>query len=103
MWRVPGTKEYDAQAAVDRLRARLVTDLMAELKAQSRTGATGFGSLNLQELKIIQDSAAKLNPDQTEQAFEAELKKVRDRLELIMREPDGGPVGARRGLGPNPY
>ena len=93
--RVPGTQAYDAQASIDRLRARLVTDLLAELKSQSRTGATGFGQLNLQELKIMQDSAAKLNPGQSEAAFEAELKKIKDRLQMIMREPDAG----KRGLG----
>jgi len=86
---VKGTDAYNAQAAIDRVRARLVTDLMAELKAQSRTGATGFGQLNLQELKIIQDSAAKLDPGQSEAVFAAELKKIRDRLELILKEPAG--------------
>jgi hypothetical protein len=83
---VPGTGAYNAQAAVDRLRARLVTDLMAELKSQSRTGATGFGQLNLQELKIIQDSAAKLDPGQSEEAFQTELQKIRSRLQLILQD-----------------
>jgi len=69
------------------VKARLVTDLLAELKAQSRTGATGFGQLNLQELKIMQDSAAKLNPNQSERAFEAELRRIRQRLEMILKEP----------------
>lgn len=87
-WRIPGTSAYDANTSVERLRARLVTDLMGELKAQSRTGATGFGQLNQSELKIMQDSAAKLNPGQSEAAFEAELKKIRDRVKMILREPE---------------
>lgn len=95
--RVPGTNAYNAQAAIDRLRARLVTDLMAELKSQSRTGATGFGQLNLQELKIIQDSAAKLDPGQSEQAFQTELQKIRQRLLLILQDEPGKAGGAAPG------
>ena len=84
---IPGSEALNAQAMIDRVKARLVTDLLAELKAQSRTGATGFGQLNLQELKIMQDSAAKLNPNQSERAFEAELRRIRQRLEMILKEP----------------
>lgn len=87
---IPGTQAYNAQASIDRLRARMVTDLMAELKAQSRTGATGFGQLNAQELKVMQDSAAKLDPGQGEKAFQTELQNIRRRLELILKD---GPPG----------
>jgi hypothetical protein len=99
-WRIPGTSAYDANTSVERLRARLVTDLMGELKAQSRTGATGFGQLNQSELKIMQDSAAKLNPGQSEAAFEAELKKIRDRVRMILREPEASKrsMAPRKGI-----
>ena len=89
---VPGSAAYDGNVAIDRLRARLVTDLMAELKSQSRTGATGFGQLNIQELKLIQDAAAKLNPRQSPESFTAELVKIRDRLILILQEPGPAPA-----------
>ena len=52
--------------------------------------------MNLQELKIIQDSAAKLDPNQSEAAFAAELQKIRDRLELILKEPTAGASGGAR-------
>jgi hypothetical protein len=97
---VPGTEAFDANASINRLRSRLVIDLMAEMKAQSRTGATGFGQLNMQELKILMDSAAKLDPKQSEEVFAIELRKIRDRLEKILKDPmsskspsgDGGAI-----------
>jgi hypothetical protein len=38
-------KATAAKAAFDNLKARLVIDLIAEMKSQSKTGATGFGQL----------------------------------------------------------
>jgi hypothetical protein len=45
-----------------RIKANAVFEELANLKAQSKTGATGFGALNLEELKTIQNKAATLDP-----------------------------------------
>ena len=45
---------------INKLMADRVTNIMAQMKAQSRTGATGFGQLNKSELKLIQDAATAL-------------------------------------------
>jgi hypothetical protein len=84
---IPGTSAYDAQASIDRLKARMVTDLLAELKSQSRTGATGFGQVSEKELKILEDSAAKLNPGQSERVFTAELRRIRAQLTKWLETP----------------
>ena len=43
---IPGTEPYNARVALNRLKGRQITDLLGELKSQSRTGATGFGALS---------------------------------------------------------
>jgi hypothetical protein len=45
-----------------RIRANAVFEELANLKSQSKTGATGFGALNLEELRTIQNKAATLDP-----------------------------------------
>lgn len=89
LWRIQGNPAFAANASIDRIRARMVTDLMAKMKAQSRTGATGFGQLTEKELKLLQDAAAKLNPGLPEQVFEKELQRIRRDLERMVMEPTG--------------
>ena len=79
--------------ALYRLRARLVIDLLGKLKAQSRTGATGFGALSEKELKILMDSASKLDPGQSEDVFTAELVAIRKKLDKMMQQPAPGAGG----------
>jgi hypothetical protein len=104
---VPASKAADAKAALDRLTGTLVIELMAEMKAQSRTGATGFGQLSERELAVLLQAATKLsNRNMSEGAFAAELKRIRDKMGLVYqndqpsRKPknttDGPTVGERR-------
>ncbi|MGV1037937.1 MAG: hypothetical protein ACOYD0_13065 [Candidatus Nanopelagicales bacterium] len=97
---VPGFSARDAQATIDQLRSRLVVDLMGEMKAQSKTGATGFGALSEKELKVLQDSAGKLDPSQSEAAFAKELKRIRSMVVKVIQEP--GQPGASQTLKTSP-
>lgn len=45
-----------------RIRNNAVFEELANLKSQSKTGSTGFGALNLEELRTIQNKAATLDP-----------------------------------------
>lgn len=85
---IPGTDTANALASMNRLRGRMVTDLLGELKAQSRTGATGFGALSEKELGILQSSASKLeNSSMSDQDVMAELRRIRERLLRVKEEP----------------
>jgi len=55
-----------------------VIDTIAEMKAQSKTGATGFGALNGRELDQLESKARRLNPQSP--TFEADLKYIEDSL-----------------------
>lgn len=85
---VPGTATANASASMNRLRGRLVVDLLGELKAQSRTGATGFGALSDKELSLLQSSASKLeNANMSDQDVVSELVRIREQLLRVKEEP----------------
>ena len=98
---VPESKAADAKAALDRLTGTLVIDLMREMKEQSRTGATGFGALSERELATLQQAASKLsNRNMSEQAFAAELQRIRDKARLVYNDTRPLRPGARTTLNP---
>jgi hypothetical protein len=68
-----------AMAKLDHLIGLLDVNKLREMKAQSRTGATGFGALNEKELGILESAGSTLrNRRQGEGAYAAELKRIRD-------------------------
>lgn len=79
-----------AHAAKERLRNLLTLDILQELKRQSKTGATGFGQMNLRELKVLEDAASKLDhPNMREEDFNRELSRIRIKLnELLSDAPN---------------
>jgi len=84
---VPGSPEADAAASLARVKARMVVDLIADMKQQSKTGATGFGQLSDKERIILEDSAAKLRTAQSDTAIRDELLRIRDLLKKAMLPP----------------
>jgi hypothetical protein len=54
---IPGTQRKNWEANVDKLKSQRIIDLMAQMKAVSKTGATGFGQLSEKELKVLQDAS----------------------------------------------
>jgi len=56
----PGWEARDWTNNVNKLKSQKIVDLIAEMKNVSKTGATGFGSLNKEELKVLQDASTAL-------------------------------------------
>jgi hypothetical protein len=82
------------QAALEQLTARRITDLIQEMKAQSRTGATGFGQLNRSELALLERGATQLtNRRMAPERAAALLVELRQRLDRILA-PGAGDVAA---------
>lgn len=89
-----GSPEYTANASINAIKSKQVLDLIQRMKTASETGATGFGALNLQELRVLENSATMLNdPAISDEVFEREMNKIRDRLQLIMADPTETPSG----------
>jgi hypothetical protein len=67
----------DARAAMNQLMEQAVTDFLGELKAQSRTGATGFGALSQEELRLVQNASSQLrNPKISSERVRTELERI---------------------------
>jgi hypothetical protein len=80
---------------LDLLLSRQIVELINDMKSQSKTGATGFGQLNKEELKILQDGATALKADIGEtqameilNKMEKQLAKVRERRNTFLTFED---------------
>lgn len=83
MGNLPGMKNADKQAALDRLSSQLIVNLITEMKQASKTGATGFGQLSDREGRILESAAAQLSQAQSEPQFLQAMKEVRDSINRI--------------------
>lgn len=76
-----GEQGQTALADIDRLQGLLDINKLSEMKAQSRTGASGFGVLSEKELGVLESAASTLrNRRQSEAAYATELKRIRDAI-----------------------
>lgn len=74
----------DASAALQQIVGQQIVDLIADMKAQSRTGATGFGQLSVRELDVLEAAATQLTRRLSEPQALSELKKLREKMALVM-------------------
>ena len=65
---------------VEELRGFLTGKGLEKLKTQSKTGATGFGALNKEELEIIKGLEGRLNLANTREEFDRVLNDVKTRF-----------------------
>ena len=95
---IPGSKTADAEVTLNQLVSKSIVNLIAEMKSQSRTGATGFGQLNLREMQVLQQAANKLSSTwQSDESARKELVRLREKLQLAFLEEDGGVSMSRPG------
>lgn len=86
---IPTTDGYAGRKTIERLQSLLVKDLIAEMKNQSRTGATGYGALNMAELELLKAGASKLDTGLSEEDFKIEVLKIREKLNKILQDDSG--------------
>jgi hypothetical protein len=69
---------------VTALNSQKTIDLISRMKQQSKTGATGFGSVTEKELDLLQSDIVKLN--YRSPTFKADLKRVEDKWKEIINK-----------------
>jgi hypothetical protein len=85
-----GLPNSDAKALANltsNIKAAFSVEEIAKLKAQSKTGATGFGSLAVKELETIQNAVTALDP--ADKNYPEQLKTIResfDRWKKLMEQ-----------------
>jgi hypothetical protein len=83
---IPGREATDAAAALEQVLGQQVVDLISDMKAQSRTGATGFGQLSVRELEVLQSAATQLTRRLSEPAALRELSAIQESLQKILKD-----------------
>lgn len=58
---VPTSDARKLQGKLDTIKSNLAAAMLEDLKSQSKTGASGLGALNKEELKVLQTSKASLD------------------------------------------
>lgn len=58
---LPKTDARKLQGKLDTIKSNLAAAMIEDMKSQSKTGATGLGALNREELKVLQTSKASLD------------------------------------------
>jgi hypothetical protein len=82
--RVPWTDPLALNNLVTALNSEKVLSTLAEMKAQSRTGASGLGAVSERELVLLMARTRKLDPQ--DKNFRENLKYVMNKWEKIRRE-----------------
>lgn len=85
---MPGSESRTADRKLKNFTANTVLNLIGEMKAQSKTGATGFGALNIKELGKLEDAANKLDSYENEDDYADELQRIREKLNKILEPGD---------------
>ncbi len=87
----PLPTEYDKKewlANVEKLKSRLVLNVMSEMKNASRTGATGFGQLSEKEMKVLQDASTALKKGMNERDALKYLNIIEEKANKILSTQD---------------
>jgi hypothetical protein len=82
---IPMTSAAEFSSDVKELQSKLTMAVLAAAKAQSKTGATGFGALNMKELEVIKQNIAdldqsKLSPEKFNEKLDT-INKYFNKLE----------------------
>lgn len=100
---IPGTAAADLQADIDFLVSSGVIETMAKLKNESPTGATGFGALSENEMKVMQNAFSSLgNSKMSPNKKREELDRVIKIMEKRQREYRSFSKESDSLLGPEP-
>lgn len=86
---VPGTKRVDWETNVNKILSGKVIELMAEMKNASRTGATGFGQLNKEELTQLKNASTALKRNLRPEDAERYLNIMEEKLKKVLGQHGG--------------
>lgn len=81
---VPGGAAASAQTRLEQLKASLAIGKIQEMKAQSRTGATGFGQLSEKELAVLENAAGRLQRAQSFAEAKTALAEIKGRMRVVI-------------------
>jgi hypothetical protein len=72
------------QANVDKLRSKLIVDLITRMKQASKTGATGFGQLSDKERQVLENAATALRKGLSEEDAQRYLNDIKGMAQKVL-------------------
>jgi hypothetical protein len=90
-----GPKVAGATSKISRLGSMLTLSVIQDLKERSKTGATGFGALNMKELGVLENAASALSKTNMDEGEYAQaLSDIRTKLNAMLQKgnSDAAPV-----------
>ncbi len=69
---------------LDKVRSKLVVDLITRMKQASKTGATGFGQLSDKERVLLESAATALRGDLSEEDAQRYLNQIRSAAQKVL-------------------
>jgi len=82
---IRGRDAANAEALLNTVQSKIVGSTIALMKAQSATGATGYGALSQEELKILKDSIESISTSQSKDAIIDNLKIIQDTMKQAQK------------------
>lgn len=86
---VPLTKAKDLSAVLDTVKSNLGFDQLAEMKAQTRTGASGLGALSDREMTLLTSARASLDQGQSPAQLRDSLNQIKTHYNNWLQIQDG--------------
>lgn len=87
----------DLDANLETIRSNSALSKLGELKAQSPTGASGFGSLSEKELSLLTSNIRGLSTSQSEAQLKKNLAEIREELKNVRNKITSGSPLAQQG------
>lgn len=78
------------ESNIDKLKSKLILDVITNMKEASKTGATGFGQLNLQELEVLKNASTALKKDLSPQDAQRYLNEMKIVAEKVVKGSSSG-------------
>lgn len=86
------TERANWDANVNRLKNKMVVDLMMQMKAASKTGATGFGQLSEKEGQRLENAATALQRGLKEEDAQKYLNEIRASAKKVLGEDQSAQI-----------
>jgi len=69
---------------VDKLKGKLIVDLMNQMKQASKTGATGFGQLSDKERQLLENASTALQKGLSEKDAQRYLNQIKEKAQKVL-------------------
>lgn len=89
VWSIPGTKRRTWESNVDKLLSVKILDTIKLMKDASKTGATGFGSLNIEELNVLKNASTALKKDLPKEDAQRYINDMKRAVSKIIARQSG--------------